>query len=247
MLLKDKVAVVTGATRGIGKAILYRFAEEGTRLIGLYQNSVQAANEIQEDFNKQGLYIEFFKGSVMDQEFISRVFMQVRNTHGKIDILINNAGVVRDNFLFQMPIEDWDLVYRTNFLGSYICSTAVLPYMEEQGGGKIINIVSLTGVFGREAQINYGTSKGSVIGLTRLLSRDYAKKGININAIAPGMIETEMIHHVPQEKVDHLLHYTHLERLGKPKEVAETALFLSSHLSDYISGIVLDVDGGFIR
>ncbi|HDR7356495.1 TPA: SDR family oxidoreductase, partial [Bacillus wiedmannii] len=147
----------------------------------------------------------------------------------------------------QMNEEDWKKVIETNFLGTYTCCTEVIPYMLAQKYGKVINMVSVTGVVGREAQVNYGTSKGAMIGLTRLLSRRYAQEGIYFNTIAPGLIQTEMIDTVPEHKIDNFLQYTNLKRVGTTKEVANAAVYLSSELSDYVSDVVLKVDGGFCR
>ncbi|EEM86327.1 3-oxoacyl-ACP reductase FabG [Bacillus albus] len=247
MLLKDKVAIITGATRGIGREILYRLAEEGAKVIGLYANNDTEAKKIQNDFIKRGLSVDFYKGSVVERSYINFVFNEVKEKYGKIDILINNAGITRDNFITQMNEEDWKKVIETNFLGTYTCCTEVIPYMLAQKYGKVINMVSVTGVVGREAQVNYGTSKGAMIGLTRLLSRRYAQEGIYFNTIAPGLIQTEMIDTVPEHKIDNFLQYTNLKRVGTTKEVANAAVYLSSELSDYVSDVVLKVDGGFCR
>lgn len=247
MIMKDRVAIITGATRGIGKSILYRFAEEGATVVGVYANSEERSQAIQEDLNSKGTKVSFYKGSITDRTFIRQMMEQVVTKYGRIDVLVNNAGILADNFTSQMTFDDWSRVYRTNFEGTYNCSLEAIPYMERQLGGKIVNVISVTGVLGRESQTNYGASKGSIIGLTRMLARRYATKGIYVNAIAPGMINTEMIEHVPQAKLDNFLQHTDLKRLGEPKEVADSVLFLSGTMSDYIAGSVLKVDGGFIR
>jgi 3-oxoacyl-[acyl-carrier protein] reductase len=247
MLLKNKVAIITGATRGIGKAIFYRLAQEGAHAIGVYSSSDHLAEAIKEELKGVPGDICMYKGSVTDRSFVSNMMKDVCDQFGRIDVLINNAGIVRDQFLYQMPEQDWLHVFETNFLGTYICCTEALPYMEKQAAGRIVNVVSVTGVVGREAQTNYGASKGSIIGLTRLLARRYAKKGVYVNAVAPGMIRTEMIEHVPAEKLENFLRYTNMGRLGEVDEIARTVLFLSSSLSDYISDTVIQIDGGFIR
>jgi 3-oxoacyl-[acyl-carrier protein] reductase len=189
----------------------------------------------------------FFQGSITDRDFVRQMMEQVAADYGRIDVLINNAGIVSDNFTSQMSLAEWDRVFRTNFEGTYICCQEAIPYMERQGGGKIVNVISVTGVLGREAQTNYGASKGSIIGLTRMLARRYASQGIYVNAIAPGMIQTEMIGHVPQDKLNNFLAHTDLKRLGSAREIADSVLFLSGEMSDYIAGSVLKVDGGFMR
>jgi 3-oxoacyl-[acyl-carrier protein] reductase len=247
MLLKDKVAIVTGATRGIGKGILYTLAEQGATVIGVYASSDAAAREIESDLSARGKNVKFYKGSAADREFIKQMMAEVNATYGHIDVLVNNAGITRDQFVTQMPLEDWEAVYHTNFLGTYICCTEALPYMEKQQSGKVVNLVSVTGVLGREAQANYGASKGSIMGLTRMLARRYAEQGIYFNAVAPGMINTEMIGHVPQAKLDNFLRFTNVNRLGEVDEVSNAVLFLASDLSHYVTDTVLKVDGGFMR
>ncbi|MDO6657358.1 SDR family NAD(P)-dependent oxidoreductase [Anaerobacillus sp. 1_MG-2023] len=247
MLLKDKIAVVTGATRGIGKEIVQTFVRQGAFVIGIYANNDTAATEIEAELNADGQTVHYIKGSVSDQTFVQSTIEQVTDMYGKIDILVNNAGINRDQFIFKMEKKDWNQVISTNFSGSLYFCQAVLPFMEQQQKGKIVNVVSVTGVAGREAQTNYGASKGAIIGLTRLLARKYHSKGISINAIAPGMIETEMIHHVPEEKLSNFLRFTNARKLGTTEEVARNVVYLSSDLSDYVTDTVLKVDGGFLR
>ncbi|MFC0562523.1 3-oxoacyl-ACP reductase family protein [Halalkalibacter alkalisediminis] len=247
MLLHEKVAIVTGATRGIGKEIVETFVAQGAFVYGIYASNDEAARLIEEELNREHLCVAYVKGSVEDQAFIHTLFKEIVKKHGRIDVLINNAGVTRDQFLFQMDEQDWQDVLQINFGGTYTCCLAALPYMEAQQTGKIVNIVSVTGVAGREAQTNYGTSKGAIIGLTRLLARKYHEKGICINSIAPGMIQTEMIDQVPKAKLDNFLRFTNAKKLGSTKEVAQSVLFLSCELSDYVTDTVLKVDGGFLR
>jgi len=247
MLLQNKIAIVTGVTRGIGKTIFYRLAEEDACVIGIYASNDQAAHSIENDFKEKGYKGMLFKGSITDRKFISNIMKNVSERYSKIDILVNNAGVTGDQFIAQMTHEQWNHVYSTNFLGAYICSTEVLPYMEKQHYGNIVNVVSTTGVLGREAQSNYGASKGSIMGMARLLARRYAQKGLKINSVAPGMINTTMIDHVPKNKLENFLRFTSEKRLGEPEEAADAVLFLSSDLCGYFSNTVLKVDGGFLR
>lgn len=247
VLLQNKVAIITGATRGIGKAILYRLAEEGATVIGVYNSSVQAASMIQNDLIEKGYSAILHQGSVTDKEFVTKLADTTISTYGKLDILVNNAGITRDNIIFNMPEKDWNNVFETNFRGTFLCTMAVLPHMEKREYGSIVNVASVTGVLGREAQSNYGASKGAMMGLTRLLSRQYSTKGIQLNCVAPGMIETEMIGDVPEEKLANFLRFTNMKRLGKVDEIANTVLFLASDLSSYFTDTVLKVDGGFMR
>ncbi|BAB05561.1 3-oxoacyl-ACP reductase FabG [Halalkalibacterium halodurans] len=247
MLLRDKVAIVTGATRGIGKEIVKTFVEQGAFVYGIYASNHEAAREIEKTLNQGEKCVSYVSGSVDDQLFIHSLFKSVVDKHNRLDILVNNAGITRDQFLFQMDDQSWQQVLQVNFGGTYTCCHAALPYMERKKQGKIVNVVSVTGVVGREAQTNYGASKGAIIGLTRLLARKYSEKGISINAIAPGMIETEMIKQVPEEKLKNFLRFTNAKKLGSTKEVARNVLYLSSDLSDYVTDTVLKVDGGFLR
>lgn len=247
MLLEGKTAIVTGATRGIGKEIVRRFVQEGAFVIGVYSSSDEAAEKLKSELNTESEKVKLFKGSVSNYSFVDSLVNATVKKHGKIDILVNNAGINRDQFLFKMKEKDWDDVLSTNFSGTFYFCKAVLPIMEEQKCGKIINMVSVTGVAGREAQTNYGTSKGAIMGLTRLLARKYCGKGIGINALAPGMIETEMINNVPKEKLANFLHFTNAKKLGTTEQVASSVVYLSSNLSDYVTDTVLKVDGGFLR
>lgn len=247
MILQGKTAIITGATRGIGKAVLDRFIEEGASVIGIYQNSEETARQIEEEYRLKGVSVQMIKGSVSDQEFIKNIMKSTNDEFKKIDILVNNAGIAKDNLTMTMTAEEWNGVFQTNFQGTYNCCSEVIPFMLEHKVGKIVNVVSVSGYYGREGQLNYSASKGAIIGLTRMLARRYAEEGLSINAIAPGMIESEMIQEVSAEKTENYLNHTHFKRAGKLREAADSILFLSSQLSDYVSGTVLKVDGGFMR
>lgn len=247
MILQNKVAVITGATRGIGKAVLTRFIEEGATVIGLFQNSDELAKQLESELVSKGHTVEFVKGSVSDQDFVADFMKHIKQKYKSIDILINNAGIAKDSLAMMMSLEQWDSVFETNFLGTYHCCNEVIPYMKEQQSGKVVNVISVSGVYGREGQMNYAASKGAIVGLTRMLSRRYSEDGIHFNCIAPGMVETEMIEQVSEAKMNNFLKHTNLKRPGSVQEVANSILFLSSHLSDYVSNTVLKVDGGFMR
>lgn len=246
-MVKDKVAIVTGATRGIGKEIALKLASNGAKVIGIYARSDKAANEIKEELNKEGYDIKFYRGLVNDREFVYSTIKEIMEQYGKIDILVNNAGINRDNFIFQTVEKDWNDVFQTNFGGTYHFCNAVIPYMAEQRRGNIINMISVTGVNGREAQTNYGCSKGAIVGLTRMLSRIYSPQGIRINAVAPGMIETEMLQHVPDTKLNNFVYHTNTQSLGQSKQVANTVLFLAQDEDSYFTNTVFKLDGGFLR
>lgn len=245
MMFANKVVLVTGATRGIGLAIAHAFVQEGAMVIGTYLRG-EAAAEALENACQAGT-LKLYKGSVIDGTCMCDLATDITKQYGNIDILVNNAGIARDNFITQMTDEEWDDVFSTNFLGTYNCTQAVLPHMVRQGWGKIVNMISVTGVFGREAQVNYGTSKGCIIGLTRLLARQYGPRRIHVNALSPGMTSTEMLTQVPQSKIQNFVRFTSLKRVAEPEEVARATLFLSHSNSDYLTGAVIKMDGGFMR
>lgn len=253
MLLQGQVAVVTGATGGIGRAVIRKLCAEGARVAGLYRRQVAAAQEIEKELAACGYEAAFYGGDVSDAAFIAQTFRTIKDRFGRIDILVNNAGITSDVFLAQMQEEEWNDVFATNFLGSYLCTREVLPYLLEnaepgQGKyGRVISIVSVSAVLGREAQTNYAASKGAVIGLNRLLAREYSGKGVMFNAVAPGLIETEMITGLPDHKRMGMIASTNLKRAGKAEEVAGAVLFLCSSLSDYCNNAVLNIDGGMLR
>lgn len=247
MTLKDKVVIVTGATRGIGKEIAVQLAKNGAKVIGIYARSEKAANEIQEELNRYGHEIYFYKGEVNDRSFVQQTIQDIMNSHGKIDVLVNNAGINRDNFIFKTEEADWNDVFQTNFGGTYYFCNEVIPYMVKQKSGNIINMVSVSAVNGREAQTNYGCSKGAIIGFTRMLSRMYSTQGIRVNAVAPGMIETEMIQHVPDNKLSNFLHHTNTKSLGQTEQIANIVMFLADDENSYFTSTVFKIDGGFLR
>lgn len=253
MLLRDKVAIVTGATGGIGRAVVRKLCSEGAKVAGLYHSQSTVAEEIQAELAQHGYETFFYKGDISDETFIAQTFKKINDRLGRIDILVNNAGITKDTFLAQMQWDEWNDVFETNFLGTCICIKEVLPYFLEnakpyEGKSKrVINIASVSAVLGREAQTNYTASKGAVMGLTRLFSRKYSENGIYFNVLAPGLIETEMIRHLPDNKRTGMIESTNMKRMGQAEEVAGAVLFLCSSLSDYCNNAVLTVDGGMLR
>jgi len=245
-LLKGKVAIITGGSRGIGKAIAIRFAEEGAKvMINYAQNDDAAADVVSHVLNK-GLKILSIKGSVTNLNDVKHLIEETKRIYGRIDILVNNAGIKRDSFLMMMKESDWDDVIAVNLKGTYLCCKEVIKTMISQRSGKIINITSLTGVVGQVGQTNYAASKGGVISFTKALAKEVARFGILVNAIAPGFIETDMLKDVPEEILKESIKMIPLQRIGKPEEVADTALFLASEMSSYMTGQVLHVNGGQI-
>jgi len=242
-----KVILITGTTRGIGKAILQKLTNHNSDIYGFYAHNSAKAEDIERLYLQQGYNVKLFQCDVTDKNSVKEIIKNIVEVAGKIDVLINNAGITKDNVVINMLEGEWEDVINTNFVGTFNCTNEVLPYMLKQGNGIIVNLVSVSGVRGREAQSNYGTSKGAIIGLTKLFSRMYSQRGIRINCVAPGMINTEMIGHVPKDKLDNFLNFTAIKRLGESNEIADVVSFLAGENSSYMTNNVILVDGGFIR
>ncbi|WEK54694.1 MAG: SDR family NAD(P)-dependent oxidoreductase [Candidatus Cohnella colombiensis] len=247
MLLSNQVAIITGATRGIGRAVVDRFILEGATVVGVYSSNKDAADRLVADYAAKGIELRMYQGSITDAHFIATLMNDVYEAFGHIDVLVNNAGVTQDQLALMMTLEQWQHVFHTNYIGTSVCCETAIPYLLKSNRGKIVNVVSVSAVYGREAQSNYAASKGAIIGLTKLLARQYASHGLAINAIAPGMIETDMTDKVPSSDVDGFLMHTHHNRMGTSDETASTILYLASSLSEYVSGQVIKQDGGFLR
>ncbi|MDT9721990.1 SDR family oxidoreductase [Paenibacillus sp. ClWae2A] len=247
MTFRDHVVVVTGVTRGIGRAIALRFIAEGAIVAGIYVRDDAAADELTAEVKAAGGRMLLFKGSVADQGFVADVMRKVFDTFGRIDALINNAGRVSDQMVLRMEERQWNEVLDTNYVGACYCSQEVVSYMLLQDRGSIINLVSVSGIYGREGQCNYAASKGALMGLTKLYARQYAAQNIQVSAIAPGMIDTEMTGEVPQEKLNDFLRNTLTGRQGSAEEVAEAVIYLAGPAACYHTGQTLKLDGGFLR
>jgi 3-oxoacyl-[acyl-carrier protein] reductase len=243
-LLGEKVAIVTGGSRGIGRAIARSYAEYGAKVVVSYASADEAADSLVADARRDGLEVTAIKGSVSDAEYVKRLVGEAKRKHGRVDILVNNAGITRDGFLMMMKDEDWDDVVDVNLKGTFLCSREVLKPMIAQKSGRIINMTSVTGVVGQAGQTNYAASKGGIIGFTKALAREVARFGIGVNAIAPGFIETDMIRAMPAEILAAGVRLVPLQRVGQAGEVAAAAVFLASPMSSYTTGHVLHVDGG---
>lgn len=274
--LDGKVALVTGGSRGIGKAISLRLAEEGADVVINYQNTKEHAEMVSKLIDKMGMADELEKLSAKinkmenkehAKEFSKQLdaiekhsyicqanvsnFEQVKKMHdevikqfGKLDILVNNAGIVRDKSFVKMTSDMWDDVMHVNLDGTFYCTKAFIEGMLERKYGRIINISSVVGRMGNFGQANYTASKAGMIGLTKALAKEFAGKGVTVNAIAPGFIETDMVKGVPDDVMDKILSKIPLGRLGKASEVAGTVAFLASQEGDYITGQVIDINGG---
>lgn len=242
MRLNGKTAIITGAGKGIGAAIARRFAAEGAKLVicDLNKANIEA---LVEEIKKSGGNALGFIVDVTDRSAIDAMVKQALDEFGTIDILVNNAGVLKDVLLHKMAEEDWDTVMNVNMKGVFNMCQAVVKLMRDKGYGKIINISS-AGRFGNVGQTNYSASKEAIVGFTRSLAKEAGGKGINVNAIAPGTIETDMYYNIPEHIRDIMKLITPLARPGKPEEVADLCLFLASDEASYITGQVIHCDGG---
>jgi 3-oxoacyl-[acyl-carrier protein] reductase len=246
MLLKDKVAIVTGGTKGIGRAISLLFAEEGANVVANFSKDVDAAENLMSQAKSKQLNIGLFKADITQFDQVKEMVEETFGQYGKIDILVNNVGLIRDNFLMLMSDEDWDSLLRTNLTSLFYCCRAMIRKMIPQRGGKIINLSSISGILGTSGQTNYATTKGGVISFTKSLARELGPFNIHVNAVAPGLIESEVVSKMPKEKVEAIIKSSCLGRIGKPEEVAQAVLFLASEHSDYITGQTIVVDGGIV-
>jgi 3-oxoacyl-[acyl-carrier protein] reductase len=243
MELKGKVALVTGAAQGIGKAVALMLARHGADVIVADVNMEKAeetAREVQA-LDRRAMAVKLDVTRLQDVEATVETALQ---RFGKIDILINNAGIARDKLILRMTEEDWDAVLAVNLKGTFNCTKAVIKHMSKQRSGKIVNIASVVGEMGNAGQANYAASKAGVIGFTKTIAREFAQRGINVNAIAPGYIQTPMTDALPDKAKEELKRMIPMERLGQPEDVARAVLFLVSEASSYITGNVLKVNGG---
>lgn len=242
--LKDKAALVTGASRGIGRAIALRLAHEGARVCVNFRTQQAAAEEVVAAIRGGGGEAVAMGADVGAAEPARQLVENAQKHFGRLDILVNNAGVVRDNLLLTMDDEEWRTVEATNLDSCFYCCRAAARFMLRQRAGRIINISSAAGEKPNRGQVNYAASKGGINALTRALAAELAPKNITVNAVAPGMIETEMSREVRELAGDKILPYIMLNRYGRPEDIAAAVAFLASPDADYITGEVLRVDGG---
>lgn len=245
MRLKGKVAIITGAANGIGLTASKVFANEGAS-VAMADFNTEQGQERARELREKGFEVTFFQVNVTDRTSVDNMVEKVREIYGKIDILINNAGITRDGMLSKLSVQDFQAVLDVNLTGVFHCTQAVLPSMLEGGKGKIINTSSVSGVYGNVGQTNYAATKAGVVGMTKTWAKELGRKGINVNAVAPGFIETGMTGKVPEKIINQFKQMIPLARLGKPEDIANAYLFLASDESNYINGTVLHVDGGII-
>jgi 3-oxoacyl-[acyl-carrier protein] reductase len=244
MRLKDRVAIITGGARGIGKKISQTFLKEGASVYIFDVNEEEGARTVGELQPAYDGKVNFFKVDITDEKSVEQSIEKIIEAEGRIDILVNNAGITRDNLILRMSLEDWKKVIDINLTGAFICSKHTVKYMVKNRSGKIINISSIVGVHGNAGQSNYSSSKAGIIGLTKTLARELAGRNILVNAIAPGYIETEMTEKLSDKIKEKLMEQIPIGRLGSVGDVAKTALFLASDDSNYITGTVINLDGG---
>lgn len=244
MLLKDKVALITGSSRGIGRQIALALAEEGCRVVINYLGSEDQAQSLAGEIKHKGQQAVICKADVSSWEEASKLVDFTLKTFGRIDILVNNAGITRDNLLLRMSSQDWEAVLHTNLTGVFNCTKLALKPMIKQRWGRIINISSVSGITGNPGQANYSAAKAGIIAFTKSVAKEVASRNILVNAIAPGFIATDMTESLVQDDRQKLLNAIPLGRLGMPEEIAAVAVFLASDKANYITGQTITVDGG---
>ena len=243
-MLKDKVALVTGASRGIGREIAQTLAAYGASVIVNYNGSKDRADEVVEMISAAGGKAIAVKADVAKAEEIARLFEEAQAAFGRIDILVNNAGITRDNLILKMSEEEYDTVLDTNLKGAFLCMKHAAKIMLRQKNGRIINISSISGIAGNAGQANYCAAKAGLIGLTKSLAKELGSRGITVNAVAPGFSETEMTEKLSEQVKEGMLAQIPLKRAGSVKDIAEAVAFLASERAAYITGQTLSVNGG---
>lgn len=242
--LKGQTALVTGASRGIGRSIALALADMGANVAVNYSGNEEAANAVVAEIKARGVEAIALKANVGKSAEADALVKDVLDTWGRIDILVNNAGITRDNLIMRMKEEEFDQVIETNLKGVFNCLKAVTRPMMKQRYGRIINISSVVGALGNPGQANYVAAKAGVIGLTKSAARELASRGITVNAVAPGFIDTDMTRELPEDMREKLMGDIPLARLGKPEEIADVVTFLASSAAGYMTGQTLHVDGG---
>lgn len=242
-LLNNKVAVITGGSNGIGKATALKFLQEGAKVI-IWDIVKEQGEEMEKELQKQGHDIHFIEVNTSDFDAVEKATQKTIKEHKQIDILINNAGITRDSTLLKMTQEQWQQVIDVNLTGVYNCTRSIAPAMVENGSGVILNASSVVGLYGNFGQTNYAATKAGVIAMTQTWARELGRKGIRVNAVAPGFILTDMVKAMPEEVLAKMASKVPLQELGKPEDIANVYAFLSSDQARYISGTTISVDGG---
>lgn len=243
-MLKDRVALVTGASRGIGKAIALSLASQGAKVAINYSSSDDAALEVCDIIRKNGGTAEIFKARVNEEEEVENMFSSIEEKLGSVDILVNNAGITKDNLLMRMKTQEWDSVMDVNLKGAFLCTRRALKGMMKARYGKIINISSVVGFSGNAGQFNYSATKAGIIGMTKSAALELASRGIRVNAVAPGFIETDMTAALTDDVKAAYMEKIPLKSLGKAEDIAQAVIYLASPMSDYMTGQTLHLNGG---
>jgi len=242
--LQDNIALVTGASRGIGQVIATRLAREGAKVAVNYHTGAEAAATVVSSIEASGGEAFAIGADVSQEDQVGGMVKQVMERWGKLDILVNNAGITRDKLLLRMSAEDWDQVINVNLRGAFLCTRLALPQMVRQRHGRIVNLSSVVGLSGNPGQANYAASKAGLIGFTKAMAREVASRNITVNAVAPGYITTAMVEQLPEEVQQSILARIPMGCFGTPEGVAKTVAFLCSEGAGYITGQVIGIDGG---
>lgn len=245
-MLKGKCAIITGASRGLGKAIALKLASLGANIVLNYRSSEKEALEVENEIKQMGVEVISVKGDISKLKEVENLVSVAKERFGNVDIMVNNAGITKDTLILRMKEEDFDSVIDVNLKGVFNCLKAITPIMVKQKHGKIISISSVVGISGNAGQVNYAASKAGIIGMTKSLAKEVGSRGINVNAVAPGFIETDMTDALGDKFKEEAKKSIPLKKLGKPEDVANVVAFLASESSDYVTGQVIQVDGGML-
>ncbi len=245
-MLKGKTAVVTGASRGIGRAIALKLAKLGANIVVNYRNSVEAVQEVVSEIESLGVKALAVQCDISSYSDVEKMMKKCIEVFGSLDILVNNAGITKDGLIMRMKEEDFDSVIDVNLKGAFNCTRHVSAIMLKQRSGRIINISSVSGITGNAGQANYSSAKAGIIGMTKAVAREFASRGVTCNAVAPGYIQTDMTEAMNSKAKEVILNTIPLKRLGTPMDVANVVAFLASEEASYITGQVINVDGGMV-
>lgn len=247
MDLTSKIALITGGIKGIGKATALTLASKGANIVLNYRknsNNDEIALKLQKEIESLGVQVLLAKGDISNEEDVKEIFKLIKDHFGRLDILVNNAGITRDNLIIRTKTEDFNQVIDANLKGTFLCMKYASKIMIKQKYGRIISLSSVTGIIGNPGQVNYAASKAGIIGMSKSLAKELGSRHITVNVVAPGFVETDMTKKLDQECLENMIHHIPLERLGKPEDIAYAVAFLASDEASYITGHVLQADGG---